>query len=76
MKKRPFTSLVKKAKLALKKAQPTTLQSAVNIAIKSVKGAKKTDFTHPRKIPIPKIGGVLPLIPIFAGLSAIGALMK
>jgi len=28
----------------------------------------------PRIIPIPKKGGVLPLIPIFAGLSALGAL--
>lgn len=28
----------------------------------------------PRVIPIPKTGGMLPLIPIFAGLSALGAL--
>lgn len=28
-----------------------------------------------RIIPAPKIGGVLPMIPIFAGLSALGALM-
>lgn len=27
-----------------------------------------------RVIPVPKIGGVLPLIPIFAGLSALGTL--
>lgn len=29
----------------------------------------------PRIIPVPKIGGVLPLVPIFAGLSALGALL-
>lgn len=29
----------------------------------------------PRIIPVPKIGGVLPLIPIFAGLSALGSLI-
>lgn len=28
----------------------------------------------PRIIPIPKTGGILPLIPIFAGLSALGTL--
>lgn len=27
----------------------------------------------PRIIPVPKLGGVIPLIPIFAGLSALGA---
>ncbi|KAJ8910664.1 hypothetical protein NQ315_016042 [Exocentrus adspersus] len=26
----------------------------------------------PRVIPIPKVGGILPLLPIFAGLSALG----
>lgn len=29
---------------------------------------------YKRVIPVPKIGGILPLIPIFAGLSALGAL--
>ena len=28
----------------------------------------------PRVIRVPKLGGILPLIPIFAGLSALGAL--
>jgi hypothetical protein len=36
------------------------------------KNNKKTRL--PRVIPIPKTGGMLPLIPIFAGLSALGSL--
>lgn len=31
-------------------------------------------ITTPRIIPLPKTGGVLPFLPIFAGLSALGAL--
>lgn len=74
-KTRTFASLIKKAKVALRKSKPTTIQSAVDVAMKSVRGVKKTEYTRPRIIPIPKTGGVLPLIPIFAGLSALGALM-
>lgn len=73
--KQTFASLVKKAKIALKKSKPATMQNAVDVALKSVKGVKKAEFLRPRIIPIPKTGGVLPLIPIFAGLSALGALV-
>ncbi|KAF2885755.1 hypothetical protein ILUMI_20419 [Ignelater luminosus] len=48
-----------------------TLQAARRI-IKSVGGKKNVKV--PRVIPVPKEGGVLPLIPIFAGLSALGAI--
>lgn len=41
-------------------------------ALKSVGGKRK--IRTPRIIPIPKVGGILPLIPIFAGLSALGSL--
>lgn len=48
---------------------------AVTAARKSVKAAGgKRKVRFPRIIPIPKTGGVLPLIPIFAGLSALGSL--
>ncbi len=50
-------------KLALKAARMT---------IKQIGGRKKVKL--PRVIKVPKVGGVLPLIPIFAGLSAMGAL--
>lgn len=45
---------------------------AARVAIKNAGGRKK--INTPRILPIPKTGGVLPLIPIFAGLSALGAL--
>lgn len=47
--------------------------AAAKEAIKSVGGRRK--ICRPRIIPIPKSGGFLPLLgPIFAGLSALGAL--
>ena len=47
--------------------------SAAKVAIKRAGG--RSNVRTPRIIPIPKEGGVLPLIPIFAGLSAIGSLI-
>lgn len=73
-KKCTFANLTKKVKIALKKSKPSNLKNAIAIALKKVKQVKKSEITRPRIIPIPKIGGVLPLIPIFAGLSALGAL--
>lgn len=51
----------------------------INVALKAAKriiknGGGKKRFRIPRVIPLPKEGGVLPLIPIFAGLSALGGL--
>lgn len=46
--------------------------SAAKLAIKDAGGRKK--IRTPRIIPIPKRGGFLPLIPLFAGLSALGTL--
>lgn len=45
---------------------------AAKITVKNTGGRKEIKI--PRILPIPKTGGVLPLIPIFAGLSALGAL--
>jgi hypothetical protein len=45
---------------------------AARLSIKKAGGRRK--ITLPRVIPVPKVGGILPLIPIFAGLSALGAL--
>jgi hypothetical protein len=47
-------------------------KTCVAAAKKAILRKKKTKT--PRIIPIPKKGGVLPLIPIFAGLSALGSL--
>lgn len=73
-KKCTFADLIKKSKSALKKTKPVNLENAVAIALKNVKRIKKSEVVRPRIIPVPKTGGVLPLIPIFAGLSALGAL--
>lgn len=58
-----LSDLKKGAKLSLKAAK----------AVVKVLGGKKCIRT-PRIIPLPKTGGFLPLIPLFAGLSALGAL--
>ena len=80
--RKPFKScVVNKVKKHLKHIGAGDLKSkkvlskmikAARIAVKKVGGAKKIKM--PRVIPIPKVGGILPLIPIFAGLSALGAL--
>lgn len=71
----------KLAKQALKRKKTSNnlnnMKNAIKIAINAIKtsgkrGKKK--ITSHRVIPVPKIGGFLPLIPIFAGLSALGAL--
>lgn len=49
------------------------LKSAILVSKKFMKGKSKSDST-PRVIQVPKTGGILPLIPIFAGLSALGSL--
>ncbi len=50
----------------------TIALAAAKAALKAAGG--KRIIKQPRIIPIPKYGGFLPLIPIFAGLSALGAL--
>lgn len=80
-----FGSMVKKAKTSLRGKKiknvndNTSLHKAVKTAIAAIgsrkgaiKGLKKQN--NGRIIPIPKTGGVLPLIPILAGLSKVGAI--
>lgn len=53
----------------------TTARFALQAARRYLKSAGgKRHVRTPRIIPIPKVGGILPLIPIFAGLSALGSL--
>lgn len=61
--KRNTNSIKKNAGMAVK---------AARLAVKNVGGRK--NIKTPRVLPLPKTGGILPLIPIFAGLSALGAL--
>lgn len=75
-KKMSFASLVTDARRGIQKSRAKTINAAVIAAIRSAK--KSTKGRHvkvPRIIKVPKIsGGVLPLLPILAGLSALGSL--
>lgn len=53
--------------------QKHNLKTASQLALSAIK-KKKIQRPRTRIIPVPKTGGFLPLIPIFAGLSALGAL--
>lgn len=74
-------STVKKIGSVLSETHPKTIKDASRIALKAARKIIKNDANtrnnssdFDRVIPVPKIGGILPLIPIFAGLSALGAL--
>lgn len=73
-----FKSAVKAAKSILRKHKGE--KDLLKITRKCIAAAKKSSCTNykkhqtPRIIPLPKTGGMLPLIPIFAGLSALGSL--
>lgn len=73
-----FKNLVKHTKVALKKNKPTNPDEILNYALGAAKHVvgqgRKGKISVPRIIPLPKTGGMLPLIPIFAGLSALGSL--
>lgn len=72
-----FATLIKHAKVAIKRKRPETVDSAIKIAVRSVNKAKKeNEIKTPQTIKMPPIsGGVLPLIPIFAGLGALGSIV-
>lgn len=74
-----FKKTISKIKKLFKKPNNNSLRKNVGmavkmarLAVKHVGGRKK--IKTPRVLPLPKTGGILPLIPIFAGLSALGAL--
>lgn len=73
-----FRLAVMNARKAIQKQKPNSLKSATSLARKIIKKTfryGKKNLKIPRVIPIPKTGGVLPfLVPLFAGLSAAGAL--
>lgn len=73
---RPFMSIVKKIQSQIKKLKSKDNRTAINFAYSAAKKLfkNKKGIRLPRCIPIPKTGGFLPLIPIFAGLSALGSL--
>lgn len=68
-----FTKAVSTIKRHVIKGKPKTFGDAIKIALKSAKTMSKK-IQPTRVVKIPKSGGILPLIPIFAGLSALGTL--
>lgn len=81
-----FREVKAKAKEAIHKRHPRTIDAAARVAEKAAVAAvnrvSKKQVISPqqvekelRVITVPKRGAALPLIPIFAGLSALGALM-
>lgn len=73
-----FGSALSSTRKILRLKKPKTLKGTIKSALLAAKKVFKkgaVSIKTPRVIPIPKSGGVLPfLVPLFAGLSAIGAL--
>lgn len=72
-KKIGLTKAIGHIKKQISQQKPNTLGDAIQVALKSAKNFKNKIKTS-RVVKIPKSGGVLPLIPIFAALSALGGL--
>ena len=76
--KKLCTATVKKTLKELKEQKPLDINDAVKIAQKTIhsnfKGKKRANIIIPRVIPVPKIGGFLPLIPVLTALSALSGL--
>lgn len=70
-----FKQIVAAGKKAIKnKIGKNNLSKLIRTCMVAVKKMVGKKSKTPRIIPVPKKGGVLPLIPIFAGLSALGAI--
>lgn len=70
-----FLAAVREARKSIGGDKQLTLQKAAQRALQSIrKSGRKILPPRQRIIPVPKTGGFLPLIPLFAGLSALGAL--
>lgn len=76
----PFRrGVIMQAKAALNKSKLKDIAEGAKISLAAAKMAVKKvggsrNIKTPRVIPIPKSGGFIPLIPLFAGLSALGGL--
>jgi len=87
-KKKSFASIVSQTRRILKRRNPTSIDGAIQISQQSIppsfqRGQRRrrgrlrlanSISNIPRVIPLPKIGGFLPLIPILTGLGALGGL--
>lgn len=77
-KRHSFKSAIRTARNELKQKKPATVKKSIAVALAAakriIKNKKHEINAPPRIIKVPKTGGILPLIPIFAGLSALGSL--
>lgn len=78
-KKTTFNKILKNIKTSLKGKKISDIYRASNLALLSANKAVnnaggKSNVSVPRVLPLPKSGGFLPLIPLFAALSALGGL--
>lgn len=70
-----FKKMVSHTKRIMKNARPRSSDDVLNTALAASKKLTQTkSIAVPRVIRIPKTGGILPLVPIFAGLSALGSI--
>lgn len=75
--KKIFRAAVKNAMKNMRKEKPNDINTAIKIARRTISNSfkgKKAQVVIPRVIPIPKIGGFLPIIPIISALGALGAI--
>lgn len=70
-----FKKMIAHTKKALKTKNPSSTDEMLQTAMIAAKTlGQSSRISKPRIIPLPKSGGLLPLVPIFAGLSALGSL--
>lgn len=70
-----FKKMIAYTKKALKITKPRSADHILDTALAAAKHVGQSKkVSKPRIIQLPKSGGLLPLVPIFAGLSALGSL--
>lgn len=71
-----FATLVKNAREGIKKSKSKSIDSTIKAAIRSAKkSAKGKRIKMSRMLKVPSFtGGILPILPILAGLSAVGSI--
>lgn len=73
--KKTLKKIVTHTKKHIKKLKPSCKKALMELAYVAAKDfAADLPIKLPRIVPVPKTGGFLPLVPIFAGLSAAGSL--
>lgn len=69
-----LSQAISRARKAVLGKKFRNLNSTIRTALTAVRKSGRVKPPKKRIIPVPKTGGLLPLIPLFAGLSALGAL--